>query len=905
MRTISVLFILYICLLQGLFAQNIPNPVLPGVADAGVIRYAGKYYIGGVGTNGSFYVSDDLVHWEGPVHVFSMDNNWKQSLGVGDNQIHANDMMYLNGKFHLYWSVNYWGRDKHAVHIAHAESDKITGPYVEPDKDNWMDNRIDPKVFKDDDGKLYMYMVRFTDGNTIWVRPMQDAATFSGDPVCLFASLPGTWERMDNRVAEGPWVWKYRNRYYMMYNANHTGSEWGNYQLGIAEADSPLSFHNGNKYAYPVLLSNQVGLEEKYVDLLRYGPVYNPLFSYTVDAPAGNWKEVSYNDTGWKKGKAGFIAREIKGSTTRRMGTLWNTPAIYLRKIFFADKDFMGNLALRVTHEGDTKIYLNGTCIYNKSGADYRILNLDETQLQSLKAGENMLAVESAKGPSGNYIDVSLFDLKKEKADDILYTPGQPNVLRGPNGFEWWLVYMANKNREPRGQYINRIHFFDKTCYAEGITGKNTKGYHPVPTRPTFAKAVEDSRSWKDTWKLLETRPAEDYYFEVTLNATAQAGIIAWWKNKDNWVKIGLDAATQTWYFKTSTAGKISKYSYPLPEDFRFQVAHSFVVERNGNKFCIRLDEIPAPGKAEFVTDIEERGLPGLFTEEGNATFNGIIYTIGWDEWDENINGWSMASAGNDFVVNPEGLKVTGENELDILKGDKLLQYEYSLQITQPAEKGMAGIYAAYVDEHNYVKVVFDYANKNLQAVAVKRGKEIKRKTYSLHVLRTHYADIKYTDFIEKGYVFSSPTWVNEIWLNRQAVDNSELFVENMFEKVSVEFKKDGKWHSFQHTKEEIASHPGYNRLSFTPVKAEALRFINRKADDLHTYLYKIQVNELWKESYNLRIVKKNGKILLFVDGKEIDVLDISLPESKVGLYSIGCTPVFNGILRYDIPEVE
>ena len=32
------------------------------------------------------------------------------------------------------------------------------------DKKTWMDNRIDPKVFKDDDGQLYMYMVRFTDG---------------------------------------------------------------------------------------------------------------------------------------------------------------------------------------------------------------------------------------------------------------------------------------------------------------------------------------------------------------------------------------------------------------------------------------------------------------------------------------------------------------------------------------------------------------------------------------------------------------------------------------------------------------------------------------------------------------------------------------------------------------------
>lgn len=46
---------------------------------------------------------------------------------------------------------------------------------------------------------------------------------------------------------------KYRDRYYMMYNANHTSTEWGNYQLGVAEADSPLGFQNGNKYSYPVV----------------------------------------------------------------------------------------------------------------------------------------------------------------------------------------------------------------------------------------------------------------------------------------------------------------------------------------------------------------------------------------------------------------------------------------------------------------------------------------------------------------------------------------------------------------------------------------------------------------------------------------------------------------------------
>ena len=66
----------------SLFAQSIQNPVLPGVADAGVMKYNGKYYIGGVRTNGDFYVSDDLVHWGKPIHVVSMNNDWTRGSGA-------------------------------------------------------------------------------------------------------------------------------------------------------------------------------------------------------------------------------------------------------------------------------------------------------------------------------------------------------------------------------------------------------------------------------------------------------------------------------------------------------------------------------------------------------------------------------------------------------------------------------------------------------------------------------------------------------------------------------------------------------------------------------------------------------------------------------------------------------
>ena len=187
-------------------ADNIPNPILRNVADIGVMKYNGKYYLGGCRTDGDFYISSDLVNWEGPIHVIDMDNDWSKGSGCGNNQIHANDMQYDNGTIHAYWSVNYWGRDKHAVHVVHSEASDPMGPYKEPIRDRWMDNRIDPKVFRDDDGKLYMYMVRFTDGNTIWGRRMKNWREFVDDNEpdairCMFSSNPNTWERYDNAVA--------------------------------------------------------------------------------------------------------------------------------------------------------------------------------------------------------------------------------------------------------------------------------------------------------------------------------------------------------------------------------------------------------------------------------------------------------------------------------------------------------------------------------------------------------------------------------------------------------------------------------------------------------------------------------------------------------------------------------
>ena len=869
----------FICACVGFVsphAQNIPNPVIPRVADAGVMKYNGKYYIGGVGTNGDFYISQDLIHWSEPVHAITMDNEWTQGTGAKNNQIHANDMLYLNGKFHLYWSVNYWGKDRHAVHIVHAESDKPLGPYTEPDKTTWLDNRIDPKVFKDDDGQLYMYMVRFTEGNTIWGRKMKNPAEFSSEPVCLFASLPDTWETMDNRVAEGPWVIKYRGQYYMMYNANHTGHTWGNYQLGVAQANSPLGFNNGNKYSYPVVGSNQTPLEEKYVDILRYtGKNYTPLFSYSENKPANNWYDITFDDSGWKKGEGGFASKEIDGSTARHCGTIWQSPALWLRKKFIADKN-LGNLALRITHYGDTKIMLNGTVIYDKKGSDYCMVNLTPQQRKALKTGENILAIETSAKRS-NYFDISLFDLKNDTADDILFTPGQPNILRGPNGFEWWLVYMANRNDKSRDQYIDRVQFFDKTMYVDGITGPNTPGYHPVPALPTFSV---DSTA-PASGEFSQVRPSATYLFETGIKTSGNAGAIAWWKDENNYARVGLDASDNTWYLSVKLNGKETKENFELPYNFNWNVYHHFRIERNGHNLKINLDEIPAPTKNTFDNIIPATpGYPGTFDITGNSLFDGTIYTIGFDE---------------------EAIQLS-ENE-EILKGDLSNKYELSFQIYGLDKSKFTGCYPAYTDKDNYVKAIFNGTSGNLEVTVVNKGKIKLQKEYSLENLRTAYPDVKYTDTYEKNYRFTTPTVIDALYLNRHDIDNKSDFTANMFDKFSVEYLANGKWYPIDKSNAEIDDNPMYNRLTFAPVKAEGVRFINSTATDLQRHIYKIRVNEKLKESYNFRTVRDNEKLYIFVDGRELDTLDIPLPASKVGFCNSNYYSTYQGILYYHIGE--
>lgn len=682
-------FLLLIALLAAvpLFAQQLQNPVLKGVADAGVIRYAGKYYIGGVHTYGDFYVSDDLVNWNKKIHVFDLDNDWTHGTGAKNNQVHADDISYSNGLFHLLFSVNYWGKDRHIVHITHAVSPTVEGPYKEVRKDQWTENRIDPMAFRDDNGKLYLYMVKFTDGNAIWVRPMNQDFSFSGDAMLQFSSQPDTWETLDNRVTEGPFVVKYRGRYYMMYNANHTAPEYGNYRLGVCEASSPMTFNTGGKYSYPVV---------------------------------------------------------------------------------------------------------------------------------------------------GPRTDRSLQDQALETSTDTLFTPGQPNIVRGPNGWEWWLVYMANQGNR-RDQYIDRIHFTNNRLYVDGITGKNTPGFHPVPAKPEYSGKSIDS-----------LRTSDAFLLELTFTSDA--------------VRQGI---------------RIGEIDYLLPDSFPRGVPHIWRIEKNHDQISLWIDQV-------LLKDHVQGSIPdgsSIRWIGGGQQYQiaNVSFTNGWDEYGKYFSGW------NPFEVTDGGLQLTANESL---KGPSATSYSFSAMLgNRQPQVGRYGVYAMYVDSRNYVKVVLDVAKKQLITESCFKGKtSISVKPLSRYDVQ--YPDIKYSDSFEKQYRFDSPTLVSGI-LCQMEKGKSVIGTQQL------SYLDGTTWRPLDVTIGP-STYNGYEEVKFDAVQTRAIRMINSEPTDLQRHVYRIETRCDLASQYQLRVERREGELYIYLDNHEMEhiLLKHSLP-ARIGLFSDGKDSVF------------
>ena len=595
---VSTLFCLALAILgQVSFAVDNPVSYITEINDCDVIKYNGEYYIQGNWLKGDMLRSRNLESWGERTHVFSWNNTWHTQVNMTDPDydIHGTHIRYDNGLFHLYAHLDV------SDGITHATSSNIWGPYIEP-VDSAFAIHIDSDTFKDDDGSLYFYSTKFSGGNGNYVRTMTDLWTLLSGYIAQISTTVGSggWES-GTHINEGPKVFKYRDRYYMLYNAYPTSDP--DYAIGCVEASSPTGFFNSGKYSAPVLQ--------------------------------------------------------------------------------------------RITPPG---------------------------------------------------------------SDEIAYI-GQPWMVEGLNGFEKWIGYFGQTTSEGRTQRIDRVHFFDRTFFAEGPTNRYSAGYHPGPANPQLLNlfylpdgplppqdwtvlwasgnwdiAANQARQLAQnsfTFNTVNRDAATNYLIEANVkfidpvDAEDKCGVLAFYQDDNNWVIVGFDRSTgygaDNWYAHVKEAGVDTVYSGGYAGSVDYSVYHKIRVEKNGSDFHLRIDNRTPPGYAGPIsTVLTGAGTPGLYADHAAAAYDGIIYTIGWDEYDNTVTAWgnsinAVAQVGNWFTDSAgihQSLE-TGSNYT--FKGDLMREYQFSTQVTKDGvANGSMGIFAVAIDLDNYLGAEINQATNEL-----------------------------------------------------------------------------------------------------------------------------------------------------------------------------------------------
>lgn len=254
-----------ICLIAVFFFQNhtlgqaSDTSQSISLADPAMFNNNGIFYLYGTveqNANKGFlvYTSTDMKQWK-----LDENENAGYALKKGDS----------------YGSAGFWAPQVFVYHdtfymayvadenIAIASANNPAGPFTQssiqplgaPVK------QIDPFVFIDDDGKKYLYHVRLTNGNKIFVALIKDnfsAIDSSTLKECITAT--STWENTSNSnwpVTEGPSVIKHNNLYYLFYTANDFRNP--DYAVGYATSKSPYGpweKYKGN----PVISRKTIGI---------------------------------------------------------------------------------------------------------------------------------------------------------------------------------------------------------------------------------------------------------------------------------------------------------------------------------------------------------------------------------------------------------------------------------------------------------------------------------------------------------------------------------------------------------------------------------------------------------------------------------------------------------------------
>jgi len=127
--------------------------------------------------------------------------------------------------------------------------------------------------------------------------------------------------------------------------------------------------------------------------------------SYTEREPSGDWMLADFDDSSWKTGQAPFTDHKGVG------GTLWQSENLWLRRTFdLSDIGSLKELNLKIRHDDNIEVFLNGVRIYELEGWIHRFkyVKLPQNIISRLHVKGNVLAVHIKNTAGDRWLDLGL-----------------------------------------------------------------------------------------------------------------------------------------------------------------------------------------------------------------------------------------------------------------------------------------------------------------------------------------------------------------------------------------------------------------------------------------------------------------------------------------------------------------
>ena len=257
-----------------------PNPVIPGCyPDPSICRVGEDYYLV-VSTFEYFpglpiFHSRDLVSWEQIGHAIDRADQLDYDGIASSGGLYAPTIRHDNGTFWLVCTLVDQQDDSRGGNFLLTATDPA-GPWSDP---VWLDaGGIDPSIFFDDDGRVWVHGTRLADEpqwydqTEIWIRELDRETLELAGP----EHVVWTGALRDVVWSEAPHLYKVDGTYYLL--TAEGGTEF-HHAVSIARAESVTGPYTGNK-ANPVLTHRHLG---RGVDVVGAG------HADLVDDGAGGW----------------------------------------------------------------------------------------------------------------------------------------------------------------------------------------------------------------------------------------------------------------------------------------------------------------------------------------------------------------------------------------------------------------------------------------------------------------------------------------------------------------------------------------------------------------------------------------------------------------------------------------